>query len=201
MARPESHRSKTMARRRELLEAAVEVVADRGIGGATHREIARRAGVPLSTTSYFFSSLDELLLEAMRFFTGELLARLEEVRALMAERRLAPVDAIDALLELLLSQPATTTVAQFEAYLEATRRPELRAEVKRVMVALERLAEALLEATGAARPAESARVFVALLDGFALHRIAWPRRRGDRELLRSAMVDLLAAHTGLGHPV
>jgi DNA-binding transcriptional regulator YbjK len=184
-----------MARRRELLEAAVEVVADRGIGGATHREIAQRAGVPLSTTSYFFSSLDELLLEAMRFFTTELLARLEGVRALVVDQRLTPVEAIDALLELLLSQPSATTVAQFEAYLEATRQPEVRAEVKRVMVALERLAEAFLEAAGAARPADGARVFVALLDGFALHRVAWPRRRGERELLRAAMLDLFAAQT------
>lgn len=182
-----------MARRRKLLEAAVEVVAERGIGGATHREVARRAGVPLSTTSYFFSSLDELLLEALRFFTAELLERLEGVSALIAEQRLTPIEAIDTLLELLLSQPSARTVAQFDAYLEASRRPEVRDEVKRVMVALERLAEAVLDAAGANDPASGARVFVALLDGFALHRIAWPRRHGERELLRAAMTDLFAA--------
>ena len=37
-----------------------------GAGAVTHRAVAARAGVPLSTTSYFFSSIDELVTEALR---------------------------------------------------------------------------------------------------------------------------------------
>ena len=41
-----------------------------GRSGLTHRAVATRAGLPLSTTSYFFDSLDDLLLEALRVFSG-----------------------------------------------------------------------------------------------------------------------------------
>jgi DNA-binding transcriptional regulator YbjK len=59
-----------------LLDAAVAVVAERGVGGATHRAIAARAGVPLSTTSYFFASLDELIVAALRAFATTSIAEL-----------------------------------------------------------------------------------------------------------------------------
>jgi DNA-binding transcriptional regulator YbjK len=188
--RPDSHREATLTRRRALLEAAAEVVAERGVGGATHREIARRAGVPLSTTSYFFASIDELVLEALRIFQAELLAQIEDLQTRTASQRLTPVQAVDALLGVLLAEPASRIVAQFEGYLEAARRPEQRPSVASVIEAFERLAESMLTAAGAQRPAEGARAFVALIYGFALHRVAWPRPRGDRAALRRAMLDL-----------
>ncbi|MCU1649836.1 MAG: putative transcriptional regulator, partial [Pseudonocardia sp.] len=55
--RPATHRASGQARRAQLLQAAVEVIAEQGVGGASHRAIATRAGMPLSTTSYFFASL------------------------------------------------------------------------------------------------------------------------------------------------
>jgi DNA-binding transcriptional regulator YbjK len=195
VSRPDTHREATLARRQALLDAAVEVVAERGVGGATHREIASRAGLPLSTTSYFFDSIDELLLEAMRVFTGRLLSELEVVRAILTGQELPPIEAVDALLEVLMAQPQARIVAQFETYLEATRREEVREEVRHLIEALEAVAAAGLAAAGARNPTEGARAFVALLDGSALHRVAWPRRRGDREVLREAMIDLFVAQT------
>jgi DNA-binding transcriptional regulator YbjK len=191
--RPDSHREATLARRRALLEAAVEVVAERGVGGATHREIAHRAGVPLSTTSYFFGSIDELVIEALRVFQAELLASLEALRTQIAAQQLTPVEAVDALLAVLLAEPAPQIVAQFEGYLEAARRAEQRAPVASVIKGFERLAESVLSAAGARRPADGAPAFVALIDGFALHRVAYPRQRSDRAALRRAMLDLFLA--------
>jgi DNA-binding transcriptional regulator YbjK len=195
VSRPDTHRDTTLARRQALLQAAVEVVAERGVGGATHREIARRAGLPLSTTSYFFDSIDELLLAAMRVFSRELLTQLEVVQGMLTGQELSPTQAVDRLLDLLLSQPHARIVAQFETYLEAARRPEVREEVKQLIKALEGVAAAGLAAAGARSPSEGARAFVALLDGFALHRVAWPGRRREREMLRRAMLDLFVAQT------
>jgi DNA-binding transcriptional regulator YbjK len=195
VGRPDTHRDATLARRQALLQAAVEVVAERGVGGATHREIARRAGLPLSTTSYFFDSIDELLLAAMRVFSSELLTQLEVVQGMLTGQELSPAQAVDRLLDLLLSQPHARIVAQFETYLESARRPEVREEVKRLIKALEGVAAAGLAAAGARSPAEGARAYVALLDGFALHRVAWPGRRREREMLRQAMLDLFVAQT------
>ena len=59
--RVKAHRASAQRRRVALLEAAAELAAETGAGAVTHRAVAARAGVPLSTTSYFFSSIDELV--------------------------------------------------------------------------------------------------------------------------------------------
>jgi TetR/AcrR family transcriptional regulator, regulator of biofilm formation and stress response len=191
--RPETHRASTLARREALLDAAVEVVAERGVGGATHREIAARAGVPLSTTSYFFASIDELVLEALRCFAARGIARLDAVADAIADERLSPEAAVERFAAALLAVPARETLAQFEAYLEAGRRPEVRAEAARVISAFERLAEAALAAAGAPRPRELAPALVALADGFALHRLAGPRGRDEARALADGLRALCAA--------
>jgi DNA-binding transcriptional regulator YbjK len=49
------------ARRDALAEAAIEVIAEVGIGRATHRAVAARADLPLGATTYYFPSLDALI--------------------------------------------------------------------------------------------------------------------------------------------
>ena len=193
--RPQTNRPATLARREALLSAAAELVAERGVGAVTHREVAARAELPLSATSYFFASIDELVLEALRYFIAGLIERVADVTEDISQQQFAPEAAVDLLLGALLAEPEHHVIAQFEAYLEVTRRPELRPAIQGVIVALERLAEATLTATGAKRPAEGSRAFVALIDGFALQRLAWPRGTSDRQALRAAMLALHAAYT------
>ena len=49
------------ARRDAILRATLEVIAAHGTDGVTHRAVAARAGVPLSATTYWVSSRDDLL--------------------------------------------------------------------------------------------------------------------------------------------
>jgi DNA-binding transcriptional regulator YbjK len=183
-----------MVRREALLRAAVEVVAERGVSGATHRAIAARAGVPLSTTSYFFASIDELVLEALREFVARRVAELEAITAAVSEEGGSTAELTERFVSALTTAPTAPAVAQFESYLEVTRHPELRPEIESVLAAFERLAEAALAAAGARRPKEGARAFVALADGFALHRLAWPRGAGDAAALRDALRALFIAY-------
>lgn len=196
--RPGSHRAATLERRDALLRAAVEVVAERGVGGATHRAIAARAGVPLATTSYFFSSLDELLLEALRLFVADSIARLEQVTAALTASEMTPEAAIELFSAGLLAVPVQQTVAQFETYLEVSRRPELAAETGSVIAAYERLAMTALELAGVERTAEAARAFVALADGFALARVAQPHRAGHDTALHGGFAALLDGYARTG---
>src|SRR5213592_3361210 len=53
-------------RRARIAQAAIEVVAQRGIDGLTHRAVAAAAGVPLGSTTYHFATLDDLLEVALR---------------------------------------------------------------------------------------------------------------------------------------
>lgn len=54
--------------RRRILDATLVQIAKRGLHGITHRSIASEAGVPLSLTTYFFSSLSDLVGQAFDHF-------------------------------------------------------------------------------------------------------------------------------------
>ncbi|GAA0235249.1 TetR/AcrR family transcriptional regulator [Cryptosporangium japonicum] len=165
-------------RRARLLDAAVAVIAEHGLEGVTHRAVAAAAGVPLATTSYFFSSLDELVGAAVTRVADAIL----ESADVLAEG--APVEhTIDLLVEVVT---APTVLVQFEAYLGRSRRPELVEPVTRIVEAYESAATTVLRSLGVLEPARAARHLIALLDGFALQRIAHPRP-DDREVLRDAV--------------
>lgn len=51
-------------RRQRIIDATLEVIAERGVRGTSHRQVARAAGVPLSATNYYFGTLEGLLEEA-----------------------------------------------------------------------------------------------------------------------------------------
>ena len=49
-------------RRERILAAALDLIAEEGVAGVSHRKIAARAGVPLGSMTYHFTGIDELLL-------------------------------------------------------------------------------------------------------------------------------------------
>lgn len=188
--RPATHRASGQARRAALLEAAVEVIAEQGVAGATHRAVAARAGMPTSTTSYFFSSLDELMAAALQVVGDRIVERVDAVTASVAGARLGPRESIDRFVDAVLAEPEPDTVAQFEIYLECRRRPQLQDTAHQIMDSIERGAEASLRALGIERAAERAPMVVALLDGLALHRHARPRGADDRLAITEALYSL-----------
>lgn len=65
--RPAS-RAKSEQRRKAILEATLRIAAREGIRGIKHRPVAREAGVPLASTTYYFRDIDELINDAFLFF-------------------------------------------------------------------------------------------------------------------------------------
>ncbi len=53
------------ARTRDILDAATELVAERGLGNVSHRAIAERAGVSPGSTTYYFPNLTDLISAAL----------------------------------------------------------------------------------------------------------------------------------------
>jgi DNA-binding transcriptional regulator YbjK len=155
-----------------ILEAALRVIGERGVAATTHRAVADAASVPTSTTTYYFDSLDDLLDEALRLFVGEEAARLRAIAGELEGRRVAPAEVARVLVAALRDGQAANDVAQFELYLEASRRPSLREAARASLALYAEVAETALRAAGSPRPEEGARMFVALLDGLGLHRIA-----------------------------
>lgn len=172
-------------RRREVLEAALRVIAERGVAGATHRAVAEAAGVPASTTTYYFASLDELLEEALLLFVREEAARLRELGDRIEGAQLPPAQ-VARLFTAELRTLEGLELAQFELYLEAARRPRLRDTAQECIDLYVDVAEAALRAAGSPNPRERAHAFVALIDGYGLHRLA----TGSDEGLVEAMLAL-----------
>lgn len=151
----------------------MEIVAERGVGGATHRSIAERAGVPPSTTTYFFASIDELVLEALGHFTRQRVEQLGELARVLAEEHKSPAETSHLFAEILCAAPLQHEVAQFEAYLDVSRRADAdRGEVGAILEAFEGVAIAALSANGVPNPERVAPIFVSLADGYGLRRIA-----------------------------
>ena len=173
-------------RRRAILEAALQVISERGVDAVSHRSVADEAGVPLAATTYYFESLDELLEVALRLFVDEEAARLTALVARLDGREL-PAPEIARLFRAELEPD----VAQFELYVEAARRPRLREVARRSIELYAAVAAAALRTAGVREPAIEPRAFVALFDGYGLHRVAgW-----DDQGLEDALLALWAAAT------
>lgn len=189
-----SHYARGRERRTELVTAAIAVIAEKGLERVTFRAVADRAGFPASTTSYFFSSVDDVIDAAITQVADTVT---DNVRTLLAEAQSDTVDRDElaaALVELVMGQDNDDSAAQFEAYLAVRRRPELTEPVHRIMGVIEEATERALEMFGVENPGLPARQFVALIDGFTLHEIARPGDPVSRFALRDSMIRLLESH-------
>lgn len=178
------------ARRRELLEAAVRVIGRGGIAAVDHRAVAAEAGVPLGSTTYYFTSKDDMIARALEHVADREAARIEaqledgllDVPAGVLSERLA-----DAVVEI-WADDDTILLALFELYLESARRPDLRPAAERWERAYRSLIRRTLEHLGAPDSEERARLLCAGLDGLLLHHVA---SGGGLDDLRAQAADLI----------
>ncbi|MEX2194265.1 MAG: TetR family transcriptional regulator [Thermoleophilaceae bacterium] len=185
------------ARRRAILDAALRILGRDGPAGLTHRRVAREASVPLAATTYYFESKDALLEEALKLFAGEEAARLRAQAAAIAEAGLlTPSDLASALAAVLSEQLRSEgheTVAKFQVYLEASRRPELRAAAEHWIASFARLAESALAQAGARDAPTAARLLVAGVDGLMLQQLATRGPAPEVERLTEHLEALISA--------
>ncbi|MEV4460115.1 TetR family transcriptional regulator [Microbispora sp. NPDC049633] len=158
---PRRPRRHDPGRRDRLIDAALAVIAERGVAGTTHREIARVADVPLGSTTYHFTSLEEVLAEA---FTrhAESVARVFDERMRAARDREAAVEAVIALVSDDLLGAQRDLVLAVELYLAAARNPALRAVTQAWMARSRQALERHFDPT-------TARELDALIEGLVLH--------------------------------
>ncbi|WP_182909913.1 TetR family transcriptional regulator [Microbispora sp. H13382] len=158
---PRRPRRHDPGRRDRLIDAALTVIAERGVAGTTHREIARVADVPLGSMTYHFTSLDEVLAEA---FTrhAESVARVFDERMRAAPDRKAAVEAVIALVSDDLLGAQRDLVLAVELYLAAARNPALRAVTQAWMARSRQALERHFDPT-------TARELDALIEGLVLH--------------------------------
>src|SRR5271166_2972002 len=76
---PSGARPRGAARREALLDAALRILAETGADAVTHRRVAEVAGLPLASTTYWFTSKEHLLTAALERASERDVARLEAV--------------------------------------------------------------------------------------------------------------------------
>ncbi|SDS68001.1 TetR/AcrR family transcriptional regulator [Microlunatus soli] len=119
---------KNEERRRGLIDAAIEVLADQGARGLTFRAVDAGAAVPAGTASNYFVNRDDLFTQ----IGGRIYERLLPDDATIAQSRTGARDT-ERYLELMREVVGRVTsfpsgqLALLELRLEATRRPALRA--------------------------------------------------------------------------
>ena len=153
-------------RREQILDATLRVIGRSGREAVTHRAVAEEAGVPLGSTTYYFDSRDDLLGQALEHVARQEAARHieigQELRKAKTPRQLA-----DMLLEQLVFEieDRDAYIAEYELWLEAGRRPDLREAATAWCDAVQLAVAGALERLGSTNPAADASLIVAAIDG------------------------------------
>ncbi|MFI6365227.1 TetR/AcrR family transcriptional regulator [Nocardia sp. NPDC050630] len=191
-----THYARGRERRDELINAAIVIIAERGLERVTFQAVADHAGYPASTTSYFFASVDEVIDAAItrvaETITGKVTSLLQAAHSgAITREQLA-----ESIIELVSNQDNNDSIAQFEAYLAVRRRRELSQPVQRILGVIEDATEKALETFGVTDPHIPAKQFSALIDGFTLQKIARPDDPDSDQAMRDLMIRVLDSYVG-----
>ena len=154
-------------RRSAILDTAIDIVVDVGIGGLTHRQVDDRAGLPAGTTSNYFRTRLALL-EATAAHVVDLHWRHVEV---LQSALPSPMNrgGVAVLMTRMVADPDEAskrrTLARFEFFIEATRRPELRPFIYELQHAAMKTAGLILGSAGIDASPEQVDELTRLLNG------------------------------------
>jgi DNA-binding transcriptional regulator YbjK len=159
-------------RRRALLDAALQVLAEQGLRGLTHRAVDRQAGLPEGSCSAYLRTRKALLTALTEYVAARLA---DDVAALAAELSTLPegedvtpqVEATGRLFLSWLDHPEQLLARQ-ELAIEATRDPDLAATLGAARTGLVAVVDGILCAQGKTHGPDRAEWLVASLDGILL---------------------------------
>lgn len=184
------------ARRAAILAATVDLIYEDGISAVTHRAVAREAGVPASAPSYFFPSIDDLVVEAFREAMGAMLDAHRALSDRIVRDDLPREAAVDAYIRLVRKSAPKYDKLQFEAYMLARKRPGLSEAVREVLASTHRSNNTIVTASRRDDLGWAAPILTALADGFGLYRLASPGAAAFQGL-RTGLLALMEALPGM----
>lgn len=127
MEEPDGRRRKGQRRRQLLLDAVMRLVERGGTAAVTQRRVAAEAGVPPSAVTYYYATVQDMLVDALVRVNDDYV---EAVRSLPGDPAAALRD-FSALLTASSPGDRIRLTAEWELFLMAARHPELRAEADR----------------------------------------------------------------------
>mgnify|MGYP001187627809 FL=1 len=123
----DGRRARGAKRRAEIIDATLAVVTRDGAAGVTHRTVAKQAGITTSLSTYYFATLDDLLVAALTSVADAYTAKIRQIID-------TPGDKLTGLAELIAESAGPgreRALAERELATLAARRPALRPVARR----------------------------------------------------------------------
>lgn len=157
-------------RRQALVGAAAELLSEGGFDAIRHRAVAERAGVPLAATTYYFSSLEDLITAAVEKEGREELATGRARLELLAEQQRSTDMVVELVLDMLLGVESRTggadsVLLRYERLVGSPRRPYLAPLMRELGAQLQDLLAEILTRSGMQVDRERLQELIALVDG------------------------------------
>src|ERR1700759_3989322 len=184
-------------RRYALVSAAAELLCEGGFEAVRHRAVARRAGLPLASTTYYFSSLDDLIASAVAHIGLLEVAQLRAQVATLSRRRRGADTTADLLVDLLVGGESETRlteqlISRYERHIACARLPGLR-EIQRrsLRQRVDAVAEVIERSGRSVRP-ELVAALICTVDGAVVSALV-DDRQDPRTVARSTVIDVIDA--------
>lgn len=157
-------------RRQALVSAAAELLSEGGFDAIRHRAVAERAGMPLAATTYYFSSLEDLITAAVqKEGRAELAAGRQRLEALSEQQRSIDL-VVELVLDMLLGAESRTggpesVLLRYERLVGSPRRPYLAPLMRELGDELQQLLSEILARSGMPVDQDRLQELIALVDG------------------------------------
>jgi AcrR family transcriptional regulator len=185
-------------RRVRLLEEALRLVSEGGLGAVTHRSVEQAAGAPHGSVTYWFGSRDGLISALIDWMCNESERQVGAIAAavqaqIAAGQDLDPDDIADALVAW-MDGVAPHHLARMELELQGAREPAHAARMTRAAQVFWDMCATIAAGLGSEDPARDGRAMAVMLDGILLDRLAHPPQGQD--VVVAALRWLLSAPPG-----
>lgn len=174
------------------MRAAAELLCEGGFEAVRHRAVANRAGLPLASTTYYFSSLDDLIVAAVEHIGMVEAANMRGRIEGLSRRRRGPEATAEALVELLVGDTpgGDQLVSRYERYIACARQPALRAVQRRILQQRAEAVGEVVERSGRYARAEMLAALVCAVDGAVVSALV-DGAGSPRETARATLVDVI----------
>jgi DNA-binding transcriptional regulator YbjK len=174
-------------RRRQLLDAALHVIADEGLKGLTHRAVDRRAGLPEGSCSAYWRTRNALQAALTEYVASQLLDDVDKLAERMlvcgADEQAGMESAVELFLRWL--DQRELLVARLELTMAASRDDELAQLLVDHRSRLMTIVEQIMTTSGKEHGDERAEALVASYDGILLAALLKPPSERRAFLTRS----------------
>lgn len=188
------------ARRTEIIDAAIEVMARVGLAGLSMRLVANQARIPLGALSYYFDDKSDLIAQAFAQLSEREIERVVHTAELL-EPSMSPEALADLVADMIIdgfSSPRGAIVTRYELVTEASRDERLRPMFEAWYAAMVPALSRLFREIGSHQPELDARTVMAVMAGLEIDNLYRPLgpvdKRRIRATLRHAFTAVIALH-------